>query len=656
MKPDAEGLHPIANTDKADRSADIVFVHGLGGCSHSTWRHGKEGKPGHFFWPQELGRSLPLCGVWTIGYAAGITELGSPGMIIEKRAGNIASQLAMWNIGERPVVFIAHSMGGLVVKSLIVSSQLTMDERRKRLVRNIRGIVFCGTPHRGSAFASAAGVLGKFLGGSQPHVKEMEANAEPLDLLHDHFLAWHQACSIPIETYAEGIGLFRKRWLGRPVPLGLVVPRTSANPGVGIIRDVDADHLALVKPSPAVPVIYDLVHRGVQRFIDEALNSTPPSVPQTPAALRSPIAVAVPETRPPTPSRIPAEISRIVKYAPAELVGREDETQLLADAWDRVVRGEKSRPHVLTFVALGGEGKTALVAKWAAELAGQDWPGCEATFAWSFYSQGTREQMAASSDLFLKEALVFFGDDEDKQFAGSSAGPFEKGQRLARIVGQRRCLLILDGLEPLQYAPTAPTPGELKDQGVAALLKGLAASSRGLCAVTTRYSLPELTGFGKEIVLEVNLQRLSRAAGVDLLQRRGVRKESGSRDEFENLVEDVKGHALTLNLLGAFLKRAFHGDIRQRNRVKFEKADEKIDGGHAFRTMAAYEQWLLRDGGDEGQREVAVLQLMGLFDRPADVGCLVALRSQPIPGLTGPLAALTSMPEAIVRQAVLLGA
>ena len=102
----------------------------------------------------------------------------------------------------------------------------------------------------------------------------------------------------------------------------------------------------------------------------------------------------------------------------------------------------------------------------------------------------------------------------------------------------------------------------------------------------------------------------------------------------------MKGHALTLTLLGGFLKRAFHGDIRQRDRVKFEKADEKMDGGHAFRTMAAYEQWLLRDGGDEGRREVAVLRLMGLFDRPADAGCLAALRSETIPGLTEPLAGL----------------
>jgi tetratricopeptide (TPR) repeat protein len=331
------------------------------------------------------------------------------------------------------------------------------------------------------------------------------------------------------------------------------------------------------------------------------------------------------------------EISRIVKYAPFDLIGREDATKILNDAWEKVLRIEKGRPHVLTFVALGGEGKTSLVAKWAAELANQDWPGCDAAFAWSFYSQGTREQLAASSDLFLKEALTFFGDDADKQFAASPAGAFEKGQRLARIVGQRRSLLILDGLEPLQSAPTSPTPGQLKDQGIAALLNGLAATSLGLCVVTTRYSLPDLKAFWQTTALEVKLLRLSRDAGVHLLKTLGVR---GTAQEFATLVEDVKGHALTLTLLGGFLKRAFHGDIRQRDRVKFEKADEKMDGGRAFLTMAAYEQWLLRDGGEEGRREVAVLRLMGLFDRPADSGCLAALRGETIPGLTEPLAGL----------------
>jgi hypothetical protein len=127
-----------------------------------------------------------------------------------------------------------------------------------------------------------------------------------------------------------------------------------------------------------------------------------------------------------------ADISRIDKYAPTDLIGRESETQILNDAWNQAVNSEPKRPHVLTFVALGGEGKTSLVAKWAAELAHRDWPGCDAAFAWSFYSQGTREQTAASSDLFLNDALIFFGD---AAMAGSAQGAHDKGRRLAQLVG-----------------------------------------------------------------------------------------------------------------------------------------------------------------------------------------------------------------------------
>ena len=411
-------------------------------------------------------------------------------------------------------------------------------------------------------------------------------------------------------------------------------------------------------------------------------TGTPPTLGTQPTAPTFPR----PGEPPSQPTQhCPADLSRILKYAPAELLGREAELQLLHTAWSgdqpstignpqpqpapqtpghndtenrpsAIDHRPSPRPHILTFVALGGEGKTSLVAKWAAELAAQDWPGCDAAFAWSFYSQGTRDQVAASSDLFLKEALTFFATgtndeiQEIKTFAASPAGAFEKGQRLARIVGQRRSLLLLDGLEPLQYAPTSPTPGELKDQGIAALLRALATDSHGLCVVTTRYSLPDLRAFwsappspsgrgagGEGAAREVQLLRLSRDAGVHLLKTLGL---TGTAKEFETLVEDVKGHALTLTLLGGFLQRAFHGDIRQRDRVKFEKADEKMDGGHAFRTMAAYEQWLLRDGDDEGRREVAVLRLLCLFDRPADAGCLAALRREPIPGLTEPLAGL----------------
>ena len=69
--------------------------------------------------------------------------------------------------------------------------------------------------------------------------------------------------------------------------------------------------------------------------------------------------------------------------------------------------------------------------------------------------------------------------------------------------------------------------------------------------------------------------------------------------------------------MGSFLKKAFHGDIRCRDRVTFEKASRKTDQGHAMRAMKAYAKWM-EDGSDEAKRELAILRIMGLFDRPAD--------------------------------------
>jgi hypothetical protein len=335
-----------------------------------------------------------------------------------------------------------------------------------------------------------------------------------------------------------------------------------------------------------------------------------------------------------------ADIDRVVRYAPAELIGRDEELAVLNEAWDRAQRADAGRARVVTFVALGGEGKTSLVAKWTASLAARGWPGCETAFAWSFYSQGTREQLAASSDLFLAEALTFFGDRET---AGSAKPALEKGRRLAHLVGARRALLLLDGLEPLQHAPTSPQAGELKDAGVSALLKALATDSRGLCVVTTRYSIADLRAFRQTTAPEKKLDRLSLPAGVALLGSLGVR---GARREIERLVEDVKGHALTLGLLGTYLRDAHGGDVRRRDRVTFGEANDE-QGGHAFHVMDAYVAWLEGEidggranaGGDErGRRAVAALRLMGLFDRPASADCVAALMRAPaIAGLTEPL-------------------
>ncbi|MCP4157290.1 MAG: hypothetical protein GY757_56795, partial [bacterium] len=108
-------------------------------------------------------------------------------------------------------------------------------------------------------------------------------------------------------------------------------------------------------------------------------------------------------------------------------------------------------------------------------------------YGWSFYSQGAKEGSQVSADAFMMKALAWFGDPDPK--AGDAAA---RGKRLARLLGQKKSLLLLDGLEPLQFPPGKHgLGGKLKDQGLLCLLKALSASNlpaskRGLCLITSR--------------------------------------------------------------------------------------------------------------------------------------------------------------------------
>ncbi|HEV7787310.1 MAG TPA: hypothetical protein VGQ28_18350, partial [Thermoanaerobaculia bacterium] len=221
----------------------------------------------------------------------------------------------------------------------------------------------------------------------------------------------------------------------------------------------------------------------------------------------------------------------------------------------------------------------------------------------------------------------FFGDPDPQ--AGS---PHDRGARLAHLIRKERSLLVLDGVEPLQYPPGRPEiEGRLKDPGLTALLKGLAAGNLGLCVVTTRERIADLTGFSTTAP-QIPLEVLEPDAAVALLRRLGV---DGRESELVAAAEEFKRHALTLTLLGSFLRRAHRGDVRKRREIDLHRADEK-QGGHAFRVIAAYARWL-----GEGP-ELAILRLLGLFDRPAEADALKALRAAPpIPKLTESIVGLS---------------
>lgn len=147
----------------------------------------------------------------------------------------------------------------------------------------------------------------------------------------------------------------------------------------------------------------------------------------------------------------------------------------------------------------------------------------------------------------------------------------------------------------------------------------------GLCVVTTREAVTDLKGYIDHGVQSLQLEKLSVEAGVALLK---FLKVKGLKNEPEDAVKDFGGHALALTLLGNFLATVHGGDIKKKDLIP-EMIGDEDQGGHAKRVMASYEEWL----GDSPEREI--LYLMGLFDRPAPMSALDALRKEPaIPQIT----------------------
>jgi tetratricopeptide (TPR) repeat protein len=299
------------------------------------------------------------------------------------------------------------------------------------------------------------------------------------------------------------------------------------------------------------------------------------------------------------------------------LFGREDRLKELDAAW------KNPKINIVSLVAWGGVGKTALVNKWLSGL-GESYGGAERVYGWSFYSQGAAEGRQASADQFIAAALTWFGDPDPTQ-----GSPWDKGERLAELIKAQRTLLILDGLEPLQSPPN----GEIKDRysGLVSLLRELARQNPGLVVISSRLKVDDLKDFRETTLVEADLESLSPEAGREYLAYLGVK---GLPEELRQAVVDFSGHALALTLLGRYLSDVYDGDVRKRDLIP-RLIDEEEKGGHAKRIMRAYEKWF------EGNPELDLLYIMGLFDRPAEKGAIDVLIAAPvIDGLTNKIQGL----------------
>ncbi len=301
------------------------------------------------------------------------------------------------------------------------------------------------------------------------------------------------------------------------------------------------------------------------------------------------------------------------------LVGREAELGRLNEAWN------DDRTNILSLVAEGGAGKSALVNEWLTRLRADGYSGADCVLGWSFYSQGSKER-AAAADEFLDWALRKLGVKLE------TTSPSAKGEAIADALVARRALLVLDGVEPLQHGPGMQA-GQLKDRGLRSLLRGFATAApkadHSLMVLTSRLAVADIQRFKSGAAPVVDVERLSDEAGAELLRDNDV---WGIDEELRAASRDLGGHPLALTLLASLIKETQNGDVRRRDHMRGLLADkDNTRHGHARRVMESYEEEWLADP----PVLLAILHCVGLFDRPASGDCIRALRAKPaIPGLT----------------------
>ena len=150
------------------------------------------------FWPRDL---LPNvvhdARILTWGYDADVDGFGSASQsTIHEHAGSLLSDLAdqreTSECYRRPILFVVHSLGGIIVKAALNRSAATQGTRLKDIAPATLGVCFLGTPHRGSSSAS----LGKIAYGisrtmtRRPNMKllqGLERDSEMLEQIGDTF-------------------------------------------------------------------------------------------------------------------------------------------------------------------------------------------------------------------------------------------------------------------------------------------------------------------------------------------------------------------------------------------------------------------------------------------------------------------------------------
>lgn len=212
-----------------------------------------------------MARDCETLAVYVIGYDAPVSRLRGTAMHFADQATSILARLRVEPVLERgALIFIGHSLGGLLIKQLLRTADSTAlyDARAADLIERVEKVAFLGTPHSGAGLASWGDRLRILVRPSAATVS-LVRNDPTLRDLNNWYRDWANARGIAHlilnETKPTSI-------------LSVIVPPDSADPGLANVRPVaiDTDHIGICKPADHTKEIYvlvrDFIIRPVQRL------------------------------------------------------------------------------------------------------------------------------------------------------------------------------------------------------------------------------------------------------------------------------------------------------------------------------------------------------------------------------------------------------
>ncbi|XP_064631236.1 protein SERAC1-like isoform X2 [Lineus longissimus] len=248
--------------------ADIVFVHGLLGGAFKTWRQqdvGSDSKQTQesdngsekqsLCWPKDwLAMDCPNVRILAVEYETQLSEWApkcpfeSEKRSLSVRGKEMLKKLVQAGVGDRPVIWVGHSMGGLLIKQMLADAR--QNPEMKQLISRTLGVVFYSTPHYGTPLAAIT-TQAKLVLNPSIEVKELSQGSNMLHELHEQFKYVVSRYDIPILSFGET----QKMDVGLNLKL-LIVPPESSDPKLGKHFNLEMNHLNVCKPQDKCAALY----------------------------------------------------------------------------------------------------------------------------------------------------------------------------------------------------------------------------------------------------------------------------------------------------------------------------------------------------------------------------------------------------------------